>query len=523
MYLQFSRYNMVREIGHGTPCGMDCDVEPYKGAVNMKRTRIGFIAILCFALLLGCRTADLRNTQLESVAKDWALVIRASQVIPVYPLTEDLQPGDVLLVSTPIENQVKLYKNKGFLPLDQHLVRLYSPNFKEFYNSRYGIVSDIIPPAQWQFPNSTGEIHNWKVAPRAAFPTYQFSVNTGKGLNLAIPIQGVPLALGLMNSGKASGTVTIAEAFTFGLDHFNLVNLLTEWANKNRLMLRNYSPVKGKYHFLRVVSRVYMTGRVGVMINNDEATGSELQGGADRPLDLMGIKPGATEENFTNALKAIDSLNSTPLPGGQIKIVTASSRSVTLAETFERPLVLGYVGFDMPILEGGRLGSPISTLAQLNERPTIPSQADNNIYRIAGLAHMYRGLKEMKTSESIRVRAKLDALDRIVPGEYPFSLYEFSSPAKTEICKDSEIVSGAKVQGKDFPKITDFLGNGLATIETLEIYLSNARPMQNDQQNSRAELEGELKAARESVQRIGKKLNREPAVMEALDLLFLVN
>ena len=83
-----------------------------------------FIGVFLVALLLTGCTAGLRNQQLENVAKDWALVIRASQVIPVYPLTEDLQPGDVLLVSTPIEDQARVYKDKGFLPLDQHLVRL---------------------------------------------------------------------------------------------------------------------------------------------------------------------------------------------------------------------------------------------------------------------------------------------------------------------------------------------------------------------------------------------------------------
>ena len=93
--------------------------------------------ILCISFTAAGCTTTLRNQQLESVAKDWALVIRASQVIPVYPLSEDLQPGDVLLVSTPIENQVKLYKKKGFLPLDQHLVRLYPTEYKDFYNSRY--------------------------------------------------------------------------------------------------------------------------------------------------------------------------------------------------------------------------------------------------------------------------------------------------------------------------------------------------------------------------------------------------
>ncbi|MDZ4184968.1 MAG: hypothetical protein U1D97_08325, partial [Desulfuromonadales bacterium] len=92
----------------------------------MKKTnRINILMATLVGLffLSGC-AEKMRNNQLEKVAKDWSLVIRASQVIPVYPLTEDLQPGDVLLVSTPIEDQVKLFKKKGFLPLDQMQKRL---------------------------------------------------------------------------------------------------------------------------------------------------------------------------------------------------------------------------------------------------------------------------------------------------------------------------------------------------------------------------------------------------------------
>ena len=167
-------------------------------------------------------------------------------------------------------------------------MRLYPEDFHEFYRFRYGITEETIPPAQWQKQDATGE-HNWKIAPHAAFPTYQFSVRTGSGLNLAIPIQGVPFALGLMNSGRASGTVTIAEAYTFGLDNFRLEKLVRDWAKKKRYLLRNYEPSDGEYHFLRTVSRVYVTGRVAVTVNNDEAIGAKGTVGADRPVELMAL------------------------------------------------------------------------------------------------------------------------------------------------------------------------------------------------------------------------------------------
>ena len=82
--------------------------------------------------LVGCSTTHMSKDQLARVAKDWALGIRASQVIPVYPLTEDLQPGDVFLVETALEDQVKVYSEKGFLPLENLVVRLHPQGYAEF-------------------------------------------------------------------------------------------------------------------------------------------------------------------------------------------------------------------------------------------------------------------------------------------------------------------------------------------------------------------------------------------------------
>ncbi|MBK8016687.1 MAG: hypothetical protein IPK20_08145, partial [Betaproteobacteria bacterium] len=85
------------------------------------------------AFLGACSTTKPAASQLERIAKDWALGIRASQVIPVYPLTEDLQPGDVFLVQTPVEEQTRLYLEKGFLPLENLVTRLRVSGYQDFY------------------------------------------------------------------------------------------------------------------------------------------------------------------------------------------------------------------------------------------------------------------------------------------------------------------------------------------------------------------------------------------------------
>jgi hypothetical protein len=53
------------------------------------------------------------------------------------------------------------------------------------------------------------------------------------------------------------------------------------------------------------------------------------------------------------------------------------ANSVSLVETFARPLVIGYLGFDMPILDNGDLGPPIPTHAILErrDRPQIRSMS----------------------------------------------------------------------------------------------------------------------------------------------------
>ena len=475
------------------------------------------LSVILLALTASSCTAKLRNQQLEQVAKDWALVIRASQVIPVYPLSEDLQPGDVLLVSTPIEDQVSLYKEKGFLPLDQHLVRLYSDEFKDFYNSRYGITDSVIPPAQWQAQNATGK-HNWHLAPHVAFPTYQFAVATGSGLNLAIPIQGVPFALGLMNSGKASGTVTISDAFTFGLDNVRLSRLVHAWGLKpeNRSLLSQYAPYHGRAHFLRVISRVYATGQVSVTVNNDEAMSGQASGGTDKSVELLGIAKGDTDKNYSTAIEAIGKL-AEKLPGGKIKIATASSRSVTLSETFDRPLVIGYVGFDMQILDGGGLGPPMSTLAQLNAGKIIPTRNAGSIYRLAAFSHIHKTLTELKSLEADRVRGQLDKLAQRLPGKYSFSLYDFSAPGSVR--KDTTIFPGSPVDHSGFGDVLAYLGYAQTTFTTLDSYLPKAPRGTAMERDTVTLLETERQAAKTAYEQGFTILMEEPALTQAVDLV----
>src|SRR5438876_2400605 len=143
--------------------------------------RILVLASVMLAISGCCST---KKCQLEHIAKDWCMTIRASQVIPVYPLTEDIQPGDVFLVQVPVDRQQQVYDDKGFLPLDNHIARLNPKGYTNFYaNSFLAGVTNPLLPRDWAHPvNANAADTNsqyWAPAPRAAFPSYSFAVRRG--------------------------------------------------------------------------------------------------------------------------------------------------------------------------------------------------------------------------------------------------------------------------------------------------------------------------------------------------------
>jgi hypothetical protein len=55
-----------------------------------------------------------------------------------------------------------------------------------------------------------------------------------------------------------------------------------------------------------------------------------------------------------------------PVAGGRLKLLQVTNRSVSLDETFDRPLVVGYLAFDVPIGFNGQIGTrPVATQTRL--------------------------------------------------------------------------------------------------------------------------------------------------------------
>lgn len=360
-------------------------------------------------LLAGCAAGE-RDRRLEDVAKDWCMTIRASQVIPVYPLTEDLVPGDVFLVSLTADEQHRLYREKGFLPFDVHLDRLDPKGTKAFYDHR-----------------------EEETVPTAAFPSYGFTISEGGGFNMALPIYGIPVGLSLMNAHAADGSISIAGAGTTGVDILSLEAQVREWALPRREYLARYES-----HYLRVVHRVYLARELDVALRSSGG----FEAGASTP-DLQAI-------------------NAT-LPGVSLKVTAASAGTIALRQTFEEPLVIGYLGFDLPILYDGTLGPAFSTNAMLEERlPPAPAAA---LFRSAGLSALYDGLRRSTDADARFHREQLDALASLAPAVYDFTAYE--SVAGGGIKESPDVTPGRSVPGEGFRRVLTYRENLESTLRIL--------------------------------------------------------
>lgn len=380
-----------------------------------------WINLLLVALLLpvGCASRNARK-QLESVAKGWCETIRASQVVPVYPLTEDLSPGDVFLVQTPVASQAKLYQRRGFLALDDRRTRLKNLDYGRVYFDGYWDWGKEFggtphtPPSRATPEALTGEgavtnVFANVTAPRAAFPTYTFEAQSSLGLSLAVPVQGIPVALNFLQADRVNGSITISDARTYAADEQQLYAALRAWAQEDDVWpildetVRRADP---KPIFLRVVSRVYLAGGVIVSVNRTGSAGGQGRGGFSPPtvpsvLDAQGnVNPG-----YTNLLNVLSESAKSPIAdivdktkaGGAVRFVAASSSGVGLAESFDRLLAVGYLGFDVPVLAGGVLGAPLPTFQILDRTVAAPPAT-----RVGGL-----------TDEQTRVQINLAALDAL--------------------------------------------------------------------------------------------------------------
>jgi len=496
--------------------------------------------------------------QVQQTAKDWCMTIRGSQVIPVYPLTEDIQAGDVFLVQVPVDRQQEIYRKRGFLPLDNHIARLDPDGYVAFYDHSFLLPdSTDVLPRDWIRPDGLGiyrgtngtNTASWQAAPRAAFPSYSFSVRNGAGLSLAVPVQGVPVGLSLLNSDAASGTIQIADSRTMGVDIYSLYQQLRQWSSTNaeflRFFGRGYDDARPNY--LRVVTRVYAAGRMSVTLKDASNRSAGLDVGAPKPVNLLlpelpsgkSADPETTLKNYTNAWSAISEMvraagalatnASKVLPGGSLRLAAASSRMVGIDETFDPPVIFGYLGFDCAVFRGGVLGPPIPTFAVLDPSFNLAALLKSNpVYAQMIDGAVYSILREDTANpRALAAVQKMDALSVYVPTE--FTTYSGPETAGGQSVLTAARLTNAELRPEGAPPYLwfhAFRARLDGTISALEQTLSHStfEIRQKNQPVVVADADGPQRRALEDAldyaRGLRQRMTEDPAVQEAFSATY---
>jgi len=362
-----------------------------------------FIALACvFAFSLVSCAHKPPQKELERVAKDWSMTIRASQVMPIYPLEEDIRPGDVYLITNSIESEIESWNRRGFLPLVNRYARITIA--ADDYNAFFQNASGIAPPPSF-------DRH-----PKVAFPSYSFSVDRRGSLGLAIPLSSVPVALSMSGARSATGTVVLSDATTLGLPDMVMDACVQKWGAENRDVLEKRAKETANPLLLRAITRVFSVSKVSVSLAFERAGGMALQAGAPPATpELLGASQEDYEKRIEELNKEIElqkelieaapveiptESSSAPstdpriaaleaelaevqqlkalsqiqalrrnvergamldrfggfiLPGGTARITGRTARGVSMEETFDKPLVVGYWATEYLVYEDGSL------------------------------------------------------------------------------------------------------------------------------------------------------------------------
>jgi len=369
---------------------------------------------LLFSVGCGNHAFKQKERQMQLVARDWAMTIRASQVVPVYPLTQDIQPGDVFLVNQTVAEQSKRFRDRGFMPTDLLVTRLESLDYSTFYSMRGSGESadpcdhenkELVLPRDWR--DAPKPKASWERFPRAGFPSYTFEVSNSGGLSVAIPVQAVPVALSVTGAAKATGSMTISDASTYGLDASAIYNKLKEASRFGKLDSARPPVGQGPW-YLRVITRIFAAKSFDIVITARDTFGGGADVGAAQPISdpAAQLERGMTIDYINDQIKASESAsldaNGIPLPGGSVRATFTNGRTIGFTESFAEPIAIGYHGFDVAIDSDGNLGAIIPTFQVLDEavKPTPPTAVSTEDSAYMALLNL---LEQLPTATSLQI------------------------------------------------------------------------------------------------------------------------
>jgi len=350
---------------------------------------------------------------------------------------------------------------------EQLLVRLHPEGYHRFYLKSHGTRGRDDIPHHWKFPKgafgsayepkegdkpSDNPPNKWHFGPIAAFPSYGFDIQQGQSFSLSIPVKGVPVAMSILGAQAAKCSLTIKDAHTYAIDTLQIEKQVRDWAADNRGFLRSFRPKEAdkwcifttrpkEQYYVRIVTRVYLAREFNVSVSTVDSGGLGLTAGLKMPADMAQPQANAdgkydTSKIYKDTLDTINSnLKAAPDPtgkpagpnfGASLRVVAASSRYVSLDEKLPRPVAVGYLAIDLPIMADGVLGRRVSTLGLLESgrEPTLGEHLGPQSHLTGKIAYdVYRWLRgDQQDSKAAKLVDRMGqfAADIPIPADLRF-------------------------------------------------------------------------------------------------------
>ncbi len=343
-------------------------------------------------------------------AREWSLALREMQIVPVFPPREDVQIGDVYLVTADemqtLESVDTASGKSGFLPIGVQLDHVnLNTQLAAYYNARAAFPATVLDRTDLtSAPQPTNPAGVWTGGDATrlrlvGFPEFLSATYSKGDLSALIPVEAVQvgLAAGFTKNKKVKVSIPVAESC--GLP---VATVLARYqaadgrkTHVDDLAKKMFAPLmsdstKGQaVGYIRLITEVYYARVIDVSVYDSKSRGGQLNVKLPVPEGLPAARSGAgagagggaaggdatptsTEVSMTPQ-QAAEELNkqlaaslASSTPGVNLKFVSAAEGSVSLRRTYERPIAIGYRGVVFPIVHvedvrsaGLAIGSPM--------------------------------------------------------------------------------------------------------------------------------------------------------------------
>ncbi|MBV8047187.1 MAG: hypothetical protein JO171_08550 [Paludibacterium sp.] len=355
----------------------------------MRTLYISACSLGAVSLLLGCSSTD----PTQSVATSWGQELRQMQVEPVFPIREDIQPGDVFILCAGSD---PTHPSKQVLPISTYWTRLDATTIKQlledYYRTRLIMpINKVVggqaasQPSIQQNTSASGTFTHLQLV---AFPDAMHASLDSRSLSALIPA-GVALGrFGISSQEVDSGSLSITSASYYGLPQAKIMPLVKEQIGPNGELGREdfKKALDAKeaecqplnlYAQAVVVSEVFLANGIRLKLQSSKAATAQMQlntvlssgstvantlstiqklqasaataGKTQAPAGNGGTASG--QDAQTQALSAavvslLTGMESSQenLPGVSGTITTGSTGTISMDSIFTKPLVFGYRG-----------------------------------------------------------------------------------------------------------------------------------------------------------------------------------